>query len=37
MGVLRNGLVLMNVTAYWQQIVIGATIIVAILIDRLRR
>jgi ribose transport system permease protein len=37
MGVLRNGLVLLNVTAYWQQIVIGAMIIVAILIDRLRR
>ncbi len=37
MGVLRNGLVLLNVTAYWQQIVIGATIVVAILIDRLRR
>ena len=37
MGVLRNGLVLLNVSAYWQQIVIGLTIIVAILIDRLRR
>jgi ribose transport system permease protein len=36
MGVLRNGLVLLGVTSFWQQIVIGAVIILAVLVDRLR-
>jgi len=37
MGVLRNGLNLLNVNAFWQQIAIGAVIIVAVYIDKLRR
>lgn len=36
MGVVRNGLVLLGVTAYWQQITVGAFIILAVLIDRIR-
>lgn len=36
MGVLRNGLVLLNVSAYWQQTVIGAVIILAVALDNLR-
>jgi ribose transport system permease protein len=34
MGILRNGLVLLNVSAYWQQVAIGAVIIVAVVLDR---
>jgi ribose transport system permease protein len=33
MGVLRNGLNLLNVSSFFQQVVIGAVIIVAVLID----
>jgi len=36
MGVLRNGLVLMSVSAYWQQAVIGMVIILAVTFDKLR-
>ena len=36
MGVLRNGLVLLDVSAYWQQTVIGAVIILAVALDNLR-
>jgi ribose transport system permease protein len=34
MGILRNGLVLLNVSAYWQQVAIGAVIIIAVVLDR---
>lgn len=37
MGVLRNGLNLLNVSAYWQTVVIGAVIVVAVWIDVLRQ
>ncbi len=37
MGVLRNGLNLMNVSAYWQTVVIGAVIVVAVWVDVLRQ
>ncbi|TVQ40402.1 MAG: ABC transporter permease [Spirochaetaceae bacterium] len=37
MGVLRNGLVLLNVSPYWQQAVIGLVIIIAIAADQMRR
>jgi ribose/xylose/arabinose/galactoside ABC-type transport system permease subunit len=37
MAVIRNGLNLMHVSAFYQQIVIGSVIILAVLIDRLRR
>ncbi|NLJ25338.1 MAG: ribose ABC transporter permease [Firmicutes bacterium] len=33
MGVIRNALNLLNVDAYWQQVVIGAVIIAAVLMD----
>lgn len=36
MGLLRNGLALLGVSGYWQQIVIGGVIILAVLIDRIR-
>lgn len=36
MGVLRNGLVLLDVSAYWQQTVIGLVIIAAVSLDNLR-
>lgn len=36
MGVLRNGLVLLDVSAYWQQTVIGLVIIVAVTVDQIR-
>ena len=35
-GVLRNGLNLLNISAFWQQIVIGCVIIGAVFIDRFR-
>jgi len=37
MGILRNGLNLMNVSVFWQQILIGCVIILAVYIDVLRR
>jgi len=37
MGVLRNGLNLMNVSAYWQTVVLGLVIVVAVWIDVLRQ
>jgi ribose transport system permease protein len=36
MGVITNGLTLMNVDYYWQLIVKGGVITVAVLLDRLR-
>ncbi len=37
LAVIRNGLNLMHISAFYQQITIGAVIILAVLIDRLRR
>lgn len=37
MGVIRNGLVLLNVSAYWQKAAIGAVLIAAIVLDQLRK
>ena len=37
LAVLRNGLNLLNVSAFWQQVVIGAVIALAVLLDTLRR
>ena len=37
MGLLRNGLNINNVSAFWQQILIGLVIIIAVYIDVLRR
>jgi ribose transport system permease protein len=37
MGLLRNGLNLLDVSVFWQQILIGTVIILAVYIDVLRR
>lgn len=37
MGVLRNGLNLLNVSAYWQTVIIGAVVILAVWVDVLRK
>jgi ribose transport system permease protein len=37
MGLLRNGLNLLNVSVFWQQILIGVVIIAAVYVDVLRR
>ena len=36
-GVLNNGLVILNVSPYYQQIVIGAIIVLAVMLDVIRR
>lgn len=37
MAVLANGIVLMNVSGYWERVIIGLVVLVAILVDLLRR
>ncbi len=37
MAVLGNGIVLLNISSYWQRVIIGAVVLVAILVDLLRR
>ncbi len=37
LGVLRNGLNLLNVSPFWQQVVIGVVIALAVMTDTLRR
>ncbi len=37
MGVLRNGLNLLNVSAFWQKVIIGLVVILAVWVDVLRR
>ena len=37
MGLLRNGLNINNISAFWQQILIGLIIIIAVYLDVLRR
>ncbi|MFA7568888.1 MAG: ABC transporter permease [Defluviitoga tunisiensis] len=36
MGVLRNGLILLGVSSFWQQVAIGSVIIIAVAFDQLR-
>lgn len=36
MGVIRNGLVLMRVSSYWQELIIGAIIVMAAIVDVIR-
>jgi ribose transport system permease protein len=36
MGVLRNGLVLVNVSSYWQELIIGVIIVLAAILDVVR-
>jgi len=37
MGVLKNGLILLNVFAYWQQTVLGLVVLLAIAADQFRK
>jgi ribose transport system permease protein len=37
MGVIKNGLVLMRVSSYWQTAIIGVIIVLAVVLDRARR
>ena len=37
MGVIRNALILLHVSAYWQTVVIGCVIIAAVTIDQMRQ
>ena len=37
LAVLSNGTVLMNVSGFWQRVIIGAVVLVAVLVDLLRR
>jgi ribose/xylose/arabinose/galactoside ABC-type transport system permease subunit len=37
MGVIKNGLVLMKVSSYWQTAIIGVVIVLAVILDRTRR
>jgi ribose/xylose/arabinose/galactoside ABC-type transport system permease subunit len=36
MGTLRNGLTLLNVSSYYQQIIIGIVIVGAVFLDRIK-
>jgi ribose transport system permease protein len=36
-GVLNNGLVLLNVSPFWQQVVKGLVILIAVIIDKLNK
>ena len=37
MAVLANGIVLMNVSGYWERIIVGTVVLIAILVDLFRR
>ena len=37
MGILRNGLNLMDVSSFWQQVLIGSIFVLAVYVDVLRR
>ena len=37
MGVIRNGLVLLGVSAFWQTVIIGIVIILAVAIEKIRK
>ncbi len=37
MAVLANGIVLMNVSGYWERVIIGLVVLIAILVDLARR
>ena len=36
-GILRNIMVLARVSGFWQEVVLGAVIVIAVLLDRLRQ
>jgi len=37
MAVLANGIVLMNVSGFWERVIVGVVVLVAILVDLFRR
>jgi ribose transport system permease protein len=37
MGVLANGIVLLDISAYWERVIIGAVVVAAVIIDILRK
>lgn len=37
MGIIRNGLILLDVSAFWQKVAIGCILLIAVLIDSLRK
>jgi ribose transport system permease protein len=37
MAVLANGIVLLNVSGYWERVIVGAVVLIAVLLDLLRR
>lgn len=37
MGILANGIVLLSISSYWERVIIGAVVIVAVIIDMIRR
>ena len=36
MGILANGIVLLDISAYWERVIIGAVVLVAVIMDILR-
>lgn len=37
MGVLSNGIILLDISSYWEKVIIGSVVIVAVLLDALRK
>ena len=37
MAVLANGIVMLNISGYWERVIVGAVVLVAILVDLIRR
>lgn len=37
MGVLANGIVLLNISSYWERVITGAVVIIAVVIDLIRK
>ncbi|MCB1719726.1 MAG: ABC transporter permease, partial [Candidatus Competibacteraceae bacterium] len=37
MAVLANGIVLLSISGYWERVIIGSVVLIAILLDLLRR
>jgi len=37
MGVLANGIVLLDISPYWEKVIIGSVVVIAVLLDYLRK
>jgi ribose transport system permease protein len=37
MAVLANGIVLLNISSYWQRVIVGGVVLIAIMVDLVRR